>query len=150
MYIVHLTIEESYRPKTNAATLRQAAEATLQRQSVTAAALSILVTGDEAVRRLNAHYRDVDAPTDVLSFEDGSPDPETGIPYLGDIAIAYPRAAAQAAQGGHPVAWELCLLVVHGVLHLLGHDHATPADKARMWAAQREVLESLGCPLSPP
>ncbi len=150
MYTIHLTIDPSFRAQIAPHTLEQAAVVALQQQGVASAVLSIKVTDDEAIRRLNARYRGVDAPTDVLSFEDGAPDPETGIPYLGDIAISYPRAAAQAAQSGHPVAWELCLLVVHGVLHLLGHDHATPADKARMWAAQREVLESLGCPLSPP
>ncbi len=150
MPTIHLTIEPPYRGSVNAASLRRAAEAALQQQAAPAAELSLLITGNETVRRLNARYRGVDAPTDVLSFADGSTDPETGRRYLGDIVIAYPRAAAQAAHGGHPVAWELCLLVVHGVLHLLGHDHAEPDEKARMWAAQHSILESLGCPLSPP
>ena len=60
------------------------------------------------------------------------------------------RAAAQAERGGHPVAAELQLLVVHGVLHLLGHDHARPADKARMWTAQAAILQALGSPITGP
>jgi probable rRNA maturation factor len=58
--------------------------------------------------------------------------------------ISAPRAQAQAEAAGHPLEAELQLLVVHGVLHLLGHDHARPEEKARMWKAQAEALESLG------
>ena len=54
-----------------------------------------------------------------------------------------PRARAQAKAAGHPLKAEIQLLVVHGVLHLLGHDHATRADKAKMWKAQEEVLRGL-------
>jgi probable rRNA maturation factor len=68
-------------------------------------------------------------------------------PYLGDIAISLPRATAQAEAAGHPVAAELQLLTVHGVLHLLGHDHAEPEEKAAMWAAQAAVLATLGVTL---
>ena len=150
MPTIHLTIEPPYQEAVDADLLRRAAAAALQQQEAPPAALSLLITDDETVRRLNARYRGIDAPTDVLSFEDGSTDPETGALYLGDIVIAYPRAAAQAEAGGHAVGDELTLLVVHGVLHLLGHDHATPEEKARMWAAQREVLRALGCPLDPP
>jgi probable rRNA maturation factor len=147
---IHLTIEPPYREAVAAEVLRRAATAALQDEGISSAALSLLITDSETVRRLNARYRGIDAPTDVLSFEDDSTDPETGERYLGDIVIAYPQAAAQAERGGHPVAWELCLLTVHGVLHLLGHDHADPDEKARMWAAQGRILESLGFPLSPP
>ncbi|MGH2523455.1 MAG: rRNA maturation RNase YbeY, partial [Anaerolineales bacterium] len=91
-----------------------------------------------------------DYPTDVLSFPSEETDPETGMRYFGDIAISFPHAHAQAAAGGHPVAAELQLLVVHGVLHLLGHDHAKRAEKARMWAAQAEILKKLKAPISGP
>jgi probable rRNA maturation factor len=85
----------------------------------------------------------------VLSFPasetDGSEiDPETGARYIGDIIISVPYAARGAAKAGHPLEAELQLLVVHGVLHLLGHDHAKPREKAKMWKAQAEILESLG------
>src|ERR687892_74662 len=64
--------------------------------------------------------------------------------YIGDILISIPRAQAQANAAGHPLESEVQLLVVHGVLHLLGHDHAEAEEKARMWKAQAEILERLG------
>ncbi len=149
MPTIHLLIDPPYQEKVAAERLVAAAQAALRDQGAADAALSVRITDDAALQRLNARYRGIHAVTDVLSFEDGSLDPETGSLYLGDVVIAYPRAAAQAARGDHPVAWELCLLVVHGVLHLLGHDHAEPGEKARMWAAQERILASLGCPLSP-
>jgi probable rRNA maturation factor len=80
----------------------------------------------------------------VLAFPAADPDPESGVPYLGDILISVDRARAQAQQAGHPLESEVRLLVVHGVLHLLGHDHGEPMAKSRMWLAQAEVLRSLG------
>ncbi|MBL0348565.1 rRNA maturation RNase YbeY [Candidatus Villigracilis affinis] len=71
-------------------------------------------------------------------------DPETGAQYLGDIVISIPRAMLQAQAGGHPLEAEVQLLVVHGTLHLLGHDHAEVEEKARMWQAQAEVMSRLG------
>ena len=63
--------------------------------------------------------------------------------YLGDVIIAYPRVVAQAAQRGHSAMSELRLLIVHGILHLLGHDHATQQEETHMWALQDEILERL-------
>ncbi|MBP7689220.1 MAG: rRNA maturation RNase YbeY, partial [Thermoflexales bacterium] len=67
-----------------------------------------------------------------------------------DIVISYPKAKEQAKAGGHPVEAELQLLVVHGVLHLLGHDHYTPAEKAQMWQAQAAVLTSIRSAITGP
>ncbi len=106
--------------------------------------LSIILTDDARLHELNLNYRGVDAPTDVLSFPASETDPETGARYLGDILISVPRAQAQAEAAGHPLEAELQLLVVHGVLHLLGHDHARTREKARMWKAQAGILEGLG------
>ncbi len=146
-FTVEIQIDAAF--AADAEQLRQAALATLRQQSVTGAAeLTIVVTGDEAVRRLNRDYRGVDAPTDVLSFgneDDASFVLAPGSPrYLGDVVVSFPRAEAQAAQAGHAVGDELRLLVVHAVLHLLGHDHAEPDEQAVMWAAQVEILHSLG------
>jgi len=148
---IHISIAEAFANAVDAEKLETAALATLEHQNAPQnAEMSLIITDNEEVRALNARYRGVDAPTDVLSFADGSVIPATGAPYLGDVVISYPRAKAQAESGGHPVEWELCLLAVHGVLHLLGHDHAKPSEKALMWSAQSEILNSLGCPLSPP
>lgn len=114
--------------------------------------LAIVITGDDQLQALNRQFLGIDAPTDVLSFPAGENelDPDTGEVYLGDVLISYPRAWAQAEAGGHPVKEELRLLVVHGVLHLLGYDHARPEEKTAMWAAQAEILGRLGTKLQPP
>lgn len=106
--------------------------------------LSVILTNDARLHELNLKYLGVDAPTDVLSFPASETDPETGTRYIGDILISIPRAQTQAEAAGHPLEAEVQLLVVHGVLHLLGYDHAQPEEKTRMWKAQAEILEHLG------
>jgi probable rRNA maturation factor len=106
--------------------------------------MTIVLTDDAQLQELNRDYLGVDAPTDVLSFPASEADPETGAPYLGDILISIPRAKQQAEAAGHSVEAEVQLLVVHGTLHLLGHDHASAGEKARMWKAQAEVMSGLG------
>ncbi len=126
--------------------LERAAAATLRGRSTPEIDLTLVVAGDDRLQELNRDFLDIDAPTDVLSFPADETDPETGRPYLGDVVISLPRAGEQARAGGHPLEQELQLLVVHGVLHLLGYDHSDPPEKERMWAAQAEVLKSLGIP----
>jgi probable rRNA maturation factor len=126
-----------------AALIEDAAVKTLTHQ-VVAGDLTVLLSDDAQVRELNRHYLGIDAPTDVLSFPAGEADPDTGVTYLGDVIISVPQAGAQARAAGHGLEAEVQLLVVHGVLHLLGHDHAQPEAKGRMWAAQADVLSQLG------
>ena len=127
------------------ALLERAALATLSHQKESPEAdLTIVLADDAHLQELNRDYLGVDAPTDVLSFPASEMDPQTGSRYIGDIIISVPYAAKGAAKAGHPVQSELQLLVVHGVLHLLGHDHAEPKEKAKMWKAQAEILKSLG------
>jgi probable rRNA maturation factor len=124
--------------------LVRAARAALLQQSAPEADLTLVLTGDAQIQALDRDFLGKNSPTDVLSFPSCEMDPETGRRYLGDIIISVPRAEAQSAAGGHSLEEELSLLVVHGVLHLLGHDHAGVEDKDRMWAAQTEVLTRLG------
>jgi len=125
--------------------LRGAALTALEQQSASVDVdLTIVLTDDDQIRELNRDYLGLDNPTDVLSFPAQEIDPETGVPYLGDILISLPRATEQARLAGHTLAAEAQLLVVHGILHLLGHDHAEAEEKAKMWTAQAEVLERLG------
>ena len=106
--------------------------------------LSVVLTDNRRLHKLNLDYLGVDAPTDVLSFPASEFDPETGARYIGDILISVPYAAKGAKQAANSLEAELQLLAVHGVLHLLGHDHAKPKEKSKMWKAQAEILESLG------
>ena len=125
--------------------LKRAVSAALVHQSVSLdSELTVVLADDARLHELNRDYLGVDAPTDVLSFPASETDPETGARYIGDILISVPRAQAQADTGGYPLESEVQLLVVHGVLHLLGHDHAQAKEKARMWKAQAEILERLG------
>lgn len=112
--------------------------------------LTIALSDDSQLHDLNLQFLGIDSPTDVLSFPADELDPDTGTLYLGDVILSLPRAQAQAAAGGHPTAAELQLLTVHGVLHLLGYDHAEVGDKAAMWAMQSEILSLLGCPITAP
>jgi probable rRNA maturation factor len=123
--------------------LEQAARAALDHQSADGD-LTIVLTDDEQLHLLNRDYLGVDAPTDVLSFPASETDPETGRRYLGDILLSVSRAETQARAANHPLEDEARLLVVHGVLHLLGHDHAEAEEKSKMWKAQGEILASLG------
>lgn len=127
------------------ALLQRAARLTLDLESAPVDAdITIVLTDDAQLHELNKEFLGVDAPTDVLSFPASESDPETGTPYLGDILISIPRAKEQAQASGHSVEAEVQLLVVHGTLHLMGHDHAEAEEKARMWAAQAEVMSRLG------
>jgi probable rRNA maturation factor len=125
------------------ALLEQAARAALDHQSADGD-LTLVLTDDDQLHRLNRDHLGVDAPTDVLSFPASETDPETGRRYFGDILVSVSRAKTQARAAGHPLADEVQLLVVHGVLHLLGHDHAEAKEKAKMWKTQGEILTSLG------
>ena len=106
--------------------------------------ITIVLTDDAQMQQLNRDFLGSDAPTDVLSFPALETDPETGRRYLGDILISVPRADDQAGAAGHALEEEVRLLIVHGTLHLLGHDHADAEDKTKMWAAQAEVLARIG------
>jgi len=138
-----ITIESKY--DFAAALIERAAQAALAHQKESLDVnLSVVLTDNRRLHKLNRDYLGIDAPTDVLSFPASEADPETGARYLGDILISVPYARQGAKEAGHPLESELQLLVVHGVLHLLGHDHAKPKEKAKMWKAQRDILESLG------
>jgi probable rRNA maturation factor len=139
-----------YAEKVNPRLLRRAARATLEQQRVKSRVeLTIVITGSAQLRSLNRAFRHIDEPTDVLSFatdETRRPDAV----YLGDVVISYPQAAAQAKAARHAVEAELQLLVVHGVLHLLGHDHDTNTGQAAMWKAQAAVLKKIGAAITGP
>lgn len=131
------------RTPVTASILRGAAEKTLQRAGKRGD-ITLLLAGDDLVRSLNRRYLRRDRTTDVLSFPSGERAIGRGSAYLGDIAISVPRARVQANRAGHSLSAELQLLVVHGVLHLLGHDHRTAVQKRRMWGLQAAVLANLG------
>lgn len=119
--------------------------------------VDVLLTDDAGIHAINVEQRDVDAPTDVLSFpmfqyEPGYPpvdasdaDPATGLTPLGDMVISLERAKAQGEEYGHGTRREAAYLAVHSVLHLLGYDHMDEGpEKARMRAREEAILGELG------
>ena len=141
--MIHIEINPSLKAAPSRDVLVRAARGVLEQQGVDGD-LTVVASDDSQMRALNRSYLGIDAPTDVLAFPASELDPETGRRYLGDVLLSLPRAERQAKDAGHGLEAELQLLVVHGVLHLLGYDHASPDEKARMWAAQAEVLGRLG------
>ncbi len=108
------------------------------------AGMTLLVTDDQEIRQLSRDFLGIDRPTDVLSFSAAESVVAGETFYLGDIAISLPYAAHQAEAAGHSVTAELQLLAIHGVLHLLGYDHAIASEKEAMWGVQTAVLSQLG------
>lgn len=114
-------------------------------------AVNVLLTDDAQLQELNAAYRGINKPTDVLSFPAGEamPGMENDL-QLGDIAISVPYAERQAYEGQHSLKSELQLLAVHGTLHLLGYDHMKPEDKLDMWSVQASILAQIGAEITEP
>ncbi|MBQ7583388.1 MAG: rRNA maturation RNase YbeY [Lachnospiraceae bacterium] len=123
--------------------------------------VNLTLTDDRGIREINRAYRDMDKPTDVLSFpfmefeeqgdfstaEEAYHDcfnPDTGELMLGDIMISVDRVRAQAEAYGHSVKREFAFLIAHSMLHLQGFDHETPDEAAVMEKAQNEILDKIG------
>ena len=107
--------------------------------------VSVLICDNDEIKKLNGQFRDIDSPTDVLSFpmydEDGELDPDE----LGDIVISLERAAAQAEEFGHSLRREVAFLTAHSMLHLLGYDHVDDKEGEEIMCEKQErVLTSLG------
>ncbi len=117
--------------------------------------VTVLLTGDERLRELNLEFNGLDEVTDVLSFNEtggwnkGVPPtdlerfPGRARPRLGDVIISLPQVARQAATAKVKQERELAMLTIHGVLHLLGYDHATPADERVMFGKTEVILDSV-------
>ncbi len=113
--------------------------------------LSVTVIGEAEMERLHIEWMDLEGPTDVMSFPMDEMRPGTADELaegtLGDIALCPTVAARQAESAGHSTADELCLLLLHGILHCLGYDHATTEQEREMFSLQRNILEKfLGHP----
>ena len=106
--------------------------------------LSLLLTDDAGVRELNCTWRSLDKPTNVLSFPGSGPSSPEGIRHLGDIALAFETVAREAAEEHKSLADHVAHLIVHGTLHLLGHDHEVDEEAEAMEALEIAALARLG------
>jgi probable rRNA maturation factor len=134
--------------------IRRALKQAATTLSTKTAELAIVLTDDAAMRRLNRHWRGVDAPTNVLSFATRNhgdwPDKLLGShlvgDHLGDIVLAYETVKREAHREGKPFDHHVAHLVVHGFLHLLGYDHGNDAQARRMETTERTILRDLAVP----
>jgi metalloprotein, YbeY/UPF0054 family len=108
--------------------------------------MSCIIVDDEKIHEINKHYRHIDRSTDVISFalEDSDQFYIEGMPRsIGDIFISYDHALMQSQEYGHSIKREMCFLMLHGLLHLLGYDHMNEEEEKEMFALQRQILEQL-------
>lgn len=144
---VLVSIDPAFGARITADWLTGVARITLEMERIPSCQLSVVITGDEQIRALNREFAGEDHATDVLSFSlrEGeafvAPD-ETD--RLGEVIVSFETAARQADETGHHVEDEIAHLLVHGVLHILGYDHAEPAGEAKMRARERSILSELG------
>lgn len=107
--------------------------------------ISFIIVDNEKIHEINRDYRNIDRPTDVISFATIDASPNRSLSYeLGDIYISVEKVKEQAIEYGHSIMREFAFLVTHGTLHLLGYDHIEYDDEQIMFRKQKEVLEILG------
>jgi probable rRNA maturation factor len=149
---INVEVDEPFTAEIDVAALEELAAYVLQGEGVAGPVeVSIWITTEAELHRLNQTYRNVDSSTDVLSF--GMDDDEDELPfvsapdqprYLGDLAVSYPHAVRQAVEYGHSLQRELSYLVTHGLLHLLGYDHEELTEAQVMRGREEALLGALG------
>lgn len=111
--------------------------------------ISVTIVDNDKIHKLNNKFRNIDRPTDVLSFplidfeKEGMP-PSDQKAYLGDIVISIDKAKEQAREYGHSLEREISFLTAHSMLHLLGYDHMVEDEEKIMFQKQREILDIMG------
>jgi probable rRNA maturation factor len=148
IYVSNRTRKHRLNPRSLARTAR----ALLAAAGAGGSSLSLSLVGDRAIRRLNQAHRGLDRPTDVLSFPlfepAGGPHGAPAGPerLLGDVVISLDAAARQARAYDATLLAEVERLLIHGILHLLGHDHEKAAERTRMVRAERRLARAIGLP----
>ena len=162
-YVVNVQVYEAFEDVVSVSTLTRIATRALRvGQAADAASLDVVVADDAAVRELNLRYRGLDETTDVLAFafdhpgqyEGDGPPPTLAAPegfviagqdsgFAGEVVVSYPQCERQAGEHSHTTGEEMALLITHGVLHLLGHDHADLSEEREMQALEQTILASL-------
>ena len=152
---INLVFEElSFRRFTIGSIIRKCISETLAAERISVPCeINVLVTNDEGIHVINKTSRDIDRPTDVLSFpmfelEPGNPptdwveyqDPASGLVPLGDMCISLERAETQAKEFGHSLRREVGYLTIHSMLHLLGYDHLDEGEMKRQMRAREEAI----------
>jgi probable rRNA maturation factor len=151
---INITVEDEFKRKITKRLIRSVVMQVLSAEKTgDNVELGVLITTQQKVHELNRTYRKINRTTDVLSFfmipESASANtnffvnPPDNIRHLGEVIISYPQAVIQAKEHQHPVATEVTVLLVHGILHLLGYDHEKPEDEKRMKPREAVILKSV-------
>jgi len=148
---INIDIKPPYRGRLTQKWLLEVIETALLTQKIDRPVeLSLIITGDDEVHRLNRDYRGIDKTTDVISFalSENVADtkfvtPPDKISRLGEVIISYPQAVRQAKENKQTIKAELAWLVVHGLLHLLGYDHQDDKSEAIMRKREDKILEEI-------
>ncbi len=153
---INVLIDRDFEKHLEASWLQSIARQVLVAQGVGSnAELGLVITTQERIQELNKNYLGRDEPTDVLAFymistaEETATDvtpfvtPPDGVLHLGEVIISYPQAVKQAEERQHSVRKELAILIIHGVLHLLGYDHAELEQERQMSIREAEILSSV-------
>lgn len=143
-----VSIEPDFARRVQADWLTGIARITLEHEKVGDCQLSVVVTTDAEIHALNRRYAAEDKPTDVLAFSQEEGEEFVSAPgelrHLGDVVISLETAERQASEAGHDLDAEMAHLLAHGVLHLLGYDHAAPDEEREMRQRERAVLAKAG------
>jgi probable rRNA maturation factor len=146
---INILIEEEFKGKIPKTWLSNFAKKVLLAEKIgNNIELGIVITGQEKIQELNRTYRNIDKPTDVLSFfmipqkglTEAFVSPPDNIRHLGEVIISYPQAKIQAKEHKHTIKDEIAILIVHGVLHLLGYDHDELSNEKAMKAKELYIL----------
>ena len=123
-------------------TMQKLIDYALKHENLENVLFNVIIVDNEYIHKLNKEYRGVDRPTDVISF--ALEEVENDIRILGDIYISIDKVYEQAKEYGHSNLREICFLMIHGFLHLLGYDHMKLEDEKVMFAKQEEILNGFG------
>lgn len=141
--LIHI-VDRALCPELDEAAVQKLVDLALAEDELQLQQLNILLVDSAGSDALHREHFNVDGDTDVMSFPDGSRDPETERTHLGDLAVCVDVAQRIAAQRDVPCQDELLLYIIHGLLHLLGYDDQTSDERQEMWDLQRRYLQQLG------
>jgi len=141
--MIHIIIPPILRLKIHADFLKTRAQYTIQILKIDTKNVTVKLSTDAEMRTFNKTYRGIDQTTDVLSFSLDFKEPQSDEEYLGDIVISYPRAKKQAKEHHQALEDELTFLLIHGLLHLMGHDHEDLEDERKMFSLQERIFKQV-------
>lgn len=118
--------------------------AAFEYENIKPRSVSVMLCDDDEIQKLNAKFRNIDKPTDVLSFPMYDENGELDETELGDIVISLERAKKQAEEYGHSFEREIAFLTAHSMLHLFGYDHIDDGEREEMFEKQEDILSKLG------